>query len=530
MKPTPIEVLMQCAQDHPRDIAFIFHDRIWTYEMLAAETGRFARGMAAHGVKRGDRVALHMMNRPEFLAAYYACFRIGAIAAPLRTAFTFAELAPILQRLTPVLYIGDASLYGNVAPVSASVLPHDKRFIVGTAQRDQNGAPLEKLLEGADNDNAFAPAAREPAVLITTSGTTGEPKFVVHTPSTLAETVEMVGRNITRSDEDIIAVPLALAHISGLATVLCFVQLGIRFVLLESFDANEVLDTIERYSCTWYFGFPAQYAAMLDCQQQEPRNLRSLHVCLTAGDVCPIDLQQRVTSTFGVPLYNQWGATEAPGCMRCGLRPGPVVRIAEGVQVRLIDDHGNDVADGEIGELLLRGPSIFDGYWNDPRATAESLKDGWYHTGDLMHRAGEDELMFVSRKKDIIIRGGTNISPIEVEQAIVASHIAVEEAAAVGMPDPALGQCVLGFVKLANGADEAVILEILENLRTRLAAYKIPERLIMVDALPRNAMSKIDRKALQAIADALPRSSDPIERNAPAMAAGRTRRRGKAVA
>src|SRR6202011_6168824 len=162
-------------------------------------------------------------------------------------------------------------------------------------------------------------------------------------------------------------------------------------------------------------------------QRARPRNLKSLRVCLTGADVCPIDLQERVTSTFGAPLYNIWGATEVVGSLTFGLQPGPVVRIGEGALIRLIDENGADVADDEVGELLIRGANVFDGYWNDPQATAESLKAGWYHSGDLMRRGEGDELWFVSRKKDIIIRGGTNISPVEVEQALVACHPVVEQ-------------------------------------------------------------------------------------------------------
>lgn len=500
MKPTPVEVLVQRALDRPNDETFIFRDETWTYEMIAAESERIARGMAARGVKPGDRVAIHMMNKPEFVLAYYACFRLGAIAAPLRTAFTFTELAPILRRLAPALYIGDAGLYENVAPVSMSVLPRDRRFIVGAERQSRDGTPWEKLFGGAGNDHSVAPAADQPAVLITTSGTTGEPKLVIHTVSTLAQTVETASVSFGMSDGDVTVLSSSLAHMSGLLNLLCYMQLGTRFVLFESFDPDAVLDAIQQYRCTRLSGFPAQYATLLDRQRRKPRDLRSLRICLAGGDACPIDLQQQVTSTFGVPLYNVWASTEAAGNMKFGLQPGPVMRIADGTQIRLVDDNGNDVADGETGELLLCAPNLFDGYWNDPAATAESLKDGWYHTGDLMRRAGTDELLFVARKKDIIIRGGTNISPVEVEQAIVAAHIAVEEAAAVGMPDRALGQRVLGFVRLAKGAEDGLVPEILDNLRTRLAAYKIPERLIVLDALPRNALSKIDRKALQAIA------------------------------
>jgi acyl-CoA synthetase (AMP-forming)/AMP-acid ligase II len=320
------------------------------------------------------------------------------------------------------------------------------------------------------------------------------------------------------SDDDIIPVPVAMAHASGLISFLSYVQLGSRFVLLEGFDADAVLDAIERYGCTRYLGFPAQYAAMLASQRRKPRNLRSLRFCLTGGDACPIDLQEQVTSTFGAPLYNGWASTEAAGNLKFGLRPGPVMRIADGSQIRLVDDNGNDVANGEIGELLLRAANIFDGYWNDPRATADSLNAGWYHTGDLMQRGEDDELLFVARKKDIIIRGGTNISPMEVEQAITASHPAVAEAAAIGVADGALGQRIVGFVSLAKGTNAAVVSEILDNLTTRLAAYKIPERLIVLSALPRNALSKVDRKALQAMAADLPPSSVTIEQNAPVMA------------
>jgi acyl-CoA synthetase (AMP-forming)/AMP-acid ligase II len=183
-----------------------------------------------------------------------------------------------------------------------------------------------------------------------------------------------------------------------------------------------------------------------------------------------------------------------------GLRPGPVFRIAEEEQVRVVDENGAEVAHGEVGELLIRGANVFVGYWDDPAATARSLKDGWYYTGDLVRRGEGDELWFVSRIKDIIIRGGTNISPAEVEEALVACHPAVEEAGAVGKPDPVLGERVFGFVKLAPGAGEGVVAEILQNVARRLASYKIPEGLRVIDALPRNALGKVDRRALERMA------------------------------
>jgi len=188
--------------------------------------------------------------------------------------------------------------------------------------------------------------------------------------------------------------------------LLTFIQRGVPFVVLESFDADTVLDTIERHRCTWTLGFPYQYAALLESQQEKPRDLSSLRVCLTGADVCPIDLQERVSSVFGAPLYNFWGASEVVGSLTFGLENGPVVRIVEGAQIRLVDEMGAEVPRGEVGELLIRGANVFAGYWNDPAATEQSLKAGWYHTGDLMRRGEGDDLWFVSRKKDIIVEDG----------------------------------------------------------------------------------------------------------------------------
>jgi long-chain acyl-CoA synthetase len=501
MKTTPANALMHHVQTRPDATAFIFHDDVWSYGRLAAEADRLARGLAARGVGPGDRVVLHMVNRPEMLVAYYACFRLGAIAAPLRTAFKFAELAPLLQRLKPALYIGEIGLYGNVAPVDVTILAPNKRFVVNGSFEDHGVQPWEALFDGGTEDTLLVPTASyRPAVLINTSGTTGQPKFVVHTPATLAETANLMIEGWGLSDHDVMIIVMPMAHMSGLGCFLVYVQFGIPFVLLESFDADVVLDIIERYRCTLYGGFPSQYAALLERQQIRPRNLASLRMCITAADACPIDLQKRVSATFHAPLYNMWGATEALGSLTYGLQPGPVSRILKGARVRLIDGDGNDVRDGEVGELLVRGENVFDGYWNDAEATASSLKAGWYHTGDLMRRGEGDELWFVSRKKDIIIRGGTNISPVEVEEALVACHPAVEQAAVVGVPDIVLGQRVYGFVKLSPGTGDTIVSEILGRVATQLAAYKVPEDLGILDEMPRNALSKVDRNLLQTMA------------------------------
>src|SRR4029077_2382884 len=195
MKMTPMDALMYQAQTRPESAAFVFRKEAWTYERLAVEAESLARGLAVRGVGPGDRVALHMMNRPEMIVAYYACFQLGAIAAPLRTAFKFAELAPILQRLRPALYIGESDLYRNVAPVDTSILPLRKRFIVDAVE-ETDGVQSWHVLKQSANTNLPMPPSYEPAVLINTSGTTGQPKFVAHTPDTLAATTDLLRKHL----------------------------------------------------------------------------------------------------------------------------------------------------------------------------------------------------------------------------------------------------------------------------------------------------------------------------------------------
>src|ERR1700754_128436 len=306
MKTTPANALMHHVQTRPDATAFIFHEDVWSDGRLAAEADRLARGLAARGVGPGDRVVLHMVNRPEMLVAYFACLRLGAIAAPLRTAFKFAELAPMLQRLAPALYIGESDLYRNVAAVDPDILPQEKRFIVD-ALAESDGTRSWEELQQSEPVELPVPPSYEPAVLINTSGTTGQPKFVAHTPDTLAATSELLSKYAGISSDDVIVAPLPLGHISGLFCALTSVQRGVPFVMQKSFDADAVLDAIERHRCTWMIGLPFQYAALLETQQTRPRDLSSLRICLTGADVCPTDLQERVMEAFGAPLYNFWG-------------------------------------------------------------------------------------------------------------------------------------------------------------------------------------------------------------------------------
>jgi long-chain acyl-CoA synthetase len=492
---TPIDALCRQASNHANSVGFVAGDDTWSYRRLATEAEQLARALFGRGLRRGNRVALHMANLPELVIAYYACFRIGAIACPLNIRFKAAELQPLLQRLRPVLYLGQAQVYPQISPIEPDILAPDVRFIVGGTADKSGARPWADLFtDTADRAIPYDPDDDRPAVLLTTSGTTGQPKFVAHTSATLSAIADSF-LHLGLNEEHIAINALPMMHVGGLATMLGCVRFGRSMILFDRFDADAVLDTIDPHRCSWFIGVPLMYAALMEAQRTRPRPADALRFCLVAGDVCPLDLQRDFAGMFGVPLRSFWGSTETFGTFTFGLQPGPVSRPAPGTQFRLVGDQGAAVPRGAVGELLVRGPSVTVGYWSEP-GQIDAPSDGWFHTGDLMQEGDDDELWFVSRKKDLIIRGGSNISPIEVERALTA-HPAVRDAAVVGIPDEVLGQRVIGFVKLAD--DVATLDDILADAKARLADYKVPEWLEVVDEIPRNALGKIDRKSLLAM-------------------------------
>jgi acyl-CoA synthetase (AMP-forming)/AMP-acid ligase II len=380
--------LLRQAESRPQATAFTFGDELWTYKGLVTQAQRLARGLIRFGLRKGDLVALHMTNKPETLVAYYACFHLGLVAAPIWTNSTLAEISRLVKRLRPALYLGELALYNKIATMGDSELPFASRFVVGGIVGDIRVENWQRLFDN-DSDAPLSTTvdASAPAVLLTTSGTTGEPKLVTHTFGSLAGATEMTAANLGFTADDIMLGQLSFTHVAGVVAFLTYVHLGAPFVLLNTFDPNVVLDTIEQHRCTVLLGFPFSFAALIDCQLARPRDLQSLRICLTSSDVCPEPLRAQASVVLGASLFNFWAATEAVGTLACGLQSGSVSRIADGAQIRLIDDAGVEVRRGETGELCVRGPNVFAGYWNQPEATSKVLMDGWYHTGDLMrHR------------------------------------------------------------------------------------------------------------------------------------------------
>jgi long-chain acyl-CoA synthetase len=368
-------------------------------------------------------------------------------------------------------------------------------FVVDGSVNDPQVQPWTRLFAETNGEPVRVPPDVDaPAVLLTTSGTTGQPKFVIHSLATLSKAAESFEHWDLDSDQ-IATLFCPMVHGSGLFTMLACIRFGVPFVLFERFDPEAILDAIERHRCTWVLGLPFMFLALLHHQRARARNVDSLRTCLAGGDVCPPQLQDQFPHFFGIPLRSSWVSTEACGSLTYGWQPGPVSRIVPGAQVRLVDDDHVTVPRGEVGELVVRGPHVTIGYWAGPGQIKDAPKEGWFHTGDLMRQDEKGNLWFVARKKHLIIRGGSNISPVEIERVLMA-HPAVRDAAVVGVPDPDLGQRVAGFVQLADGGRSVELDEILAFATERLADYKVPETLEIVDKIPRNTLGKIDRQLL----------------------------------
>ncbi len=492
---TPLSALYFHADHNPEGVALISGSAIWSFRRMRNAVEQVAQALHARGVRSGDRVALHMFNVAELAIAYFACFRLGAIAAPLNTRYKTPELRAALHRLRPAVYIGQLSLYPLIVPIETGILAADARYVVGDDSLLGQPRSWESLLAGSTLNEALEPPhVNAPAVLLSTSGTTGESKFVTHSAATLIASAEAC-RPIGFEGAQIAINAVPMVHASGFFMLLAGLRFGAIQILIERFDAEVVLDAIERYYGTWFVGLPFMFVELMRRQRARPRKVESLEFCAAGGDVLPSDIQQGFPEVFGVPVYSLWAATEVVGALIHGLRHGPVSRIARGAQVRVVDEHGDQVRRGEMGEMLIRAPNVSLGYWMAPGHIEPASVDGWYRTGDLVRQGDQDDVWFVARRKDLIIRAGSNISPVEVERVLLA-HPAVMDAGIVGVPDEELGQRVAGAVRLASASGSDVVSEILASAKAQLADYKVPEWLHVVAEIPRNALGKIDRAAL----------------------------------
>lgn len=494
-------LLTETAKRTPNQIALWFASHSWTYAQLDEGTARLAAALSAAGVTTGDRVALFLPNCPELVLSYFACFKLGAIVVPLNYRYREPEARYALEHSGSTSLIVHQSLVSEVAALPLASMGITRCYLVGGS-----ASPPFHPFDSLVTTNATFPAAsfdeHHPAAILYTSGSTARPKGVTYSHSTLWHNCLIQTETYQFTPADVHLVSTAACHAAAFTgQLLPNVHVGGTSVLTHLPTPAQVVDAITSHRVTRVQMLPASLEDLVEYLEAHPgHDLTSWRCCTAGGDVVPLDLHHRFRKVTGFDITELYGMTELLSCITNppfgDKKPGSIGKPVAQTSVRLLDDHDQDVPPGGTGELLVRNPAMMVGYWNDPTATTETLRDGWMHTGDLARCDDDGYYWFFSRKKEIIIRGGSNVSPLEVE-VVLDEHPAVHLSCVVGVPDPHLGEIVAAYVSFRDGiAEPPTVDELRRFAAQRLAAYKVPERITILPELPLNPTGKVDRKMI----------------------------------
>jgi fatty-acyl-CoA synthase len=506
------EQLARIARKYRDRVAFVCGEDSRTFREVDSRVTRLARGLGARGVGQGDRVAVLMGNSIEMVEAIFAGWRLGAIVVPVNFRLVAHEVGHVLGDSGARAVIVDEALLPLVDAVRPSLATLDAVIVLGqpeaAAPSDGVGRVerYEDVLAAEPDDPLDIDVPEDAAALIMyTSGTTGRPKGAVLTHfNVVMQTVNSMIEQGIGGDDDVWYANLPLFHIGGLVGILPYVMAGGSSVIVRSgqFDAKGAVDDLERYGVTGCVFVGMQWDEVCDVAAAGDRDLRLRRVSWGAANT-PVHVLEKMSRTLpGVPIFSFFGQTEMSP-VTCVLhavdaerKRGSVGKPVVNVEARIVDEQMNDVAPGEVGEIVYRGPTVMQGYWNMPEANAEAMSGGWFHSGDLCRMDEEGYIYVVDRRHDMIISGGENIYCPEVEAAISA-HPGVAEAAVIGVPHPRWGETPRAVVVAADPVSPPTEDEIIAWCRERLASYKKPTSVIVVDALPRNATGKVVKPALR---------------------------------
>ena len=494
------------AEENPDRPAIIEEDCTVTYGEFCEQVESFAAALSELPLNPKSKIGLLCLNQKEYLVAYFSALLKGLPVIPYNFLLKPEDLAFITQDA------GIDTLVVDSAFVKPEVSPFFKFFpnkiLVGPADTDQVGKGtlrFEDFLKSGKKDNAFIKHEREsgiPDVILYTSGTTAKPKGVMLNEDQFDEncTGFLEHIHITSDDNAIVALPLFHSFGNIMALALC--RVGATVILLKQFQPKSILASISTHKATFLPLVPTIYSFLVDLYARGGYDVSSLHTCLSGGAALPKALLKKVEEVLGVSVIEGYGLTEtspviAVNTMKDGSVPGSVGPVLPNIEVKITDDMGNPVSQGEVGEILVRGKTVMSGYWNRIEETKATIQpDGWLKTGDLGH-LDEKGRLYISagRKKDLIIRAGENVSPLAIENALMG-HPAPAEVAAVGIDDKRIGEKVKVCVVLREGAD-ATEQELKDFCRKNLPAFMIPDLIEFHESLPKTATGKIIKSQLK---------------------------------
>jgi long-chain acyl-CoA synthetase len=480
----------------PGKAAIAYGADAWTFSEFHRLSGNIAQNLLVAGAEPGDRIALHLLNGPELALAVVGCLKAGFSVVPINTRLKGREIDYILRHSGSAFYIGEPRLYDEIAHSCPALEELSALWL--TPPAGHTGRAFDDLIRTPAR-NVLLPdvPAEETAAIMYTSGTTAHPKGVVHTHGTLLETARAM-HEMQLDENQIVVITSSMAHLVGLGMgLLSALVNGATTVLTLPFDFDGALNAFERWHGTYMVTLPVILQCLLKRQAEAPRDLSSARLIFGGGDSVTPALQQAFARSIA-PIWEIYGATEITPASwnRPGeIRVGSVGKPGKGIEFRLADEHGSETRPGCVGEIYIRGPQMATGYWQEPEATRSVFRNGWFRSGDLATCDADRFYWFAGRKKEIIIRGGSNISPQEVEAAL-CEHSAVAEAGVVGRKDPLWGEIVIAHVALrpGQGLEEQ---ELLTFARERLADYKVPAEVIFHSELPKGTTGKIQRRTLR---------------------------------
>ena len=478
-----------------------------TWQEVNERVNRLAHALADHGLGRGDRAALLARNDHRYLEAYWALAKLGAIAVPLNYRLLEPELAELCRHSEPDVLLTGGDWVETGLRLAAEI-PSLQRVVAFDSVRDRAEDYEALLAAGSPAEPEVAAGGDDPFAIMYTSGTTGLPKGAVVSHANLESNAcnQAIADKADPEDVNLTATPLY--HMGGLFMATTYTCLGCTNVVLESFDAGEVLRTIAAERATVCLLVPTMVNMILNHDKLGSHDLSSLRLVFYGGSTMPVPLLARAIDAFGCSFTQGYGLTEtieatfltAPDHVLDGdpereRRLASAGREAVNAEVRVLDEQGNELPPDEVGEVVVKSPSVIREYWHAPEETRAAIRDGWFFTGDVGYRDEDGYLFIVDRKKDVIVTGAANVYPRDVEEVLFA-HPAVLEAAVIGLPDALWGEAVTAVVVVREGheLDER---EVVAYCGERLADYKKPKAVKFVDALPRNPSGKTLKRELR---------------------------------
>lgn len=484
------------ADRNPGKTAIAYGTDAWTFSEFHRLSGNIGQNLLSAGAEAGDRIALHLLNGPELALAVAGCLKAGFIVVPINTRLKGREIDYVLRHSGSAFYIGEPQLYDEIAHSCLALEELSAVWLTGPA--GPAGCSFDDLLRTPARSTSLPDVpAEETAAIMYTSGTTAHPKGVVHTHGTLLETA-LAMHDMQLDENQVLVITSSMAHLVGLGmSLLSALVNGATAVITRPFDFDAALNGFERWRGTYMVTLPVILQCLLKRQTEAPRDLSSARLIFGGGDSITPVLQQAFARSIA-PIWEIYGATEmAPASWNrpAEVRIGSIGKPGKGIEFRLADEQGSETRPGCVGEIYVRGPHLVTGYWQEPEATRAVFQKGWFRSGDLATRDADGFYWFAGRKKEIIIRGGSNISPQEVEAAL-CEHSAVAEAGVVGRQDSLWGEIVIAHVALRPG-QRLEEQELLAFARERLADYKVPATIIFHSELPKGTTGKIQRRALR---------------------------------